>query len=386
MQPIAQTQYSEQVRYNPAAEGILLPDELVLEIFSHLSTLERAKILPTCHSFNNLATDRALLTTEVKGCQEMISTFVEKNKTAVLSKRLDELNLDWKRPWQCLQTFEKVYQFDKLSIAQLAALTVPLENSSDPSAVGSIQRRYIKEVNKQVKDKEGCYRFEHGCMFTNDSFRIFLEAISNNQKIKKLVIQCDLTPDQLAILSDMLKTNTLKVSELYIKPDAKYSLVALQKFFDGIAGNQTLTSFEFYYQLANNELIVFNQALEQNHTLEKIGLNGGAFSAQTFQAFLGILAHKPNLKTLCFNSLLDDELVQDLYQHLPQTAIENLEFEHLRISNETGLLLAELIEHNYKLKNLIFPSWELSDLVAKRLLEVFKGHPHLNAIKIIIRD
>lgn len=377
MQPIAQTLYSEEVRYNPIAEWNMLPDELILEIFKHLSTLERAKILSTCRQFNHLGTDRALLQTETQASQIMIREFVEKNRSAQLAKSLNELDLDWNQPWQSLRIVGDKYRFDKMSVSEMAALTVPLEKTSDPSFAGSVQRRFGREVRKQIQGKEGCYRFENGCMFTNDSFRIFMESICKNPKIERLVIQCDLSPEQISILSEMLKANTFTVPELYLKTDRKYSVPILQQLFDGIAGNQTLKTFEFYHELTNNELSLLNQALEQNQTLEKIGLNGGTFLLAGFQAFLGVLAHKPKVKSLSLKPLLEEDLIQELFQQLPQTSVENLELEFRPITDATGLLMSELIRENRKLKCVLFPSRHLSEHAAQVIAGVFDRHPNL---------
>ncbi len=376
MQPIAKTNYSESFRYDPIAEWKLLPDELVLEIFSHLNILERVHTLRTSHQFNTLGKDRYAMKHEMVACQGLVRRFVDKNPASQISKNLEVNNLDWTKQWESLRLVSEAYRFDKLNLAQLAALDV--EITSDSALAGKYQQRYVDEVRKQVSNCEGVFRFEDGWKFTDEAFGIFVDALCQNAKIDKLVILCDLTPSQLNILSQKLKNNALRVQGIFWKSEQKFTNHDLRVLFEGLAENVTVKSFQFLNSMDNDELRLFTRAIEANQSLEEISLNASAFGVGEFQAFLQTLSRKPKITSLALTTLWD-ELVVELFNQLPQTAIQSLNIQFRDISEATSLAICQGIRSIPTLKRLDFPLRNMSEDAAKMLSQAFDEHPCLQS-------
>lgn len=378
MQPVAQTRQSDQHTLDLIVEWKMFPDEIVLEIFKHLSALERAATLRTCKQFNRLGIDNCLLKEEKAACQEIVRAFTAKNKTSSLFKPLMEMSLDWKNPWSAFKSVGSVYQFGKLSLEDLAGIDISYETNY-PSLADRLQKRYVTEVSKKISGKEGVFRFENGCRFSNDTFKTFLEEINKNKKITKLVLLCDLTPEQIGLLGEALKKESFRIPEVFIKSDRKYYAGELHSLFGALAENKTITSFHFYNVVANEELPIVIQALESNQTLEKIALNGQDYGLGGFQSLINCLVQRPQIKSLTLAPLLYDELIQHLFNQLHHTALQELHVQFRGINDVTGDAIAKAVRRCWRLRELDIPCHTMSELAVKQIKTAMQENPGLES-------
>lgn len=379
MQPIAQTRQFDHEHQIHFGEWELLTDEIVLEIFKHLNALERASILRTCKQFHRLGTDYSLLNEEKEACQDIVRAFTSKNKTSSLFKPLNEMSLDWNNPWIALKAFGSIYQFGKLSLDDLAGIDISYSGTNYPSLTDRLQKRYEKEVRKKIAGKEGVFRFEGGCKFSSDTFKTFLEEINKNQKINKLVILCDLTTDQIALLAEAIKSDNFRVPEVLIKSDRKYLVGELHTLFGALRENKTITSFHFYNTVANDEVPVVIQALENNHTLERIALNGQEFGLGGFQALMNCFIQKRHIKSLTLAPLVYDEMIQHLFNELHRTALQELYVQFPGINDATGDVIAKAIRRCWRLKVLDFPNNTMSGQAARQIKTAMEENRRLES-------